>query len=72
MAVNYAYYYAQIDLNTNMCINVQDTTVDCSGSADMIPLPVLDPEYLFKYYNWDDGKFYYDATYTQEFVSALL
>lgn len=74
MAVNYAYNYAEIDPDTNMCIGVMTGTVDNMHEADpnLVPIPVYDEEYGFKYYNWDDGKFYYDAEYTQEYISPLL
>ena len=72
MAVNYYYNYARIDLNTGMCLGVQSTTVDCSDDPEMIEIPVYDENYLMKYYNFDDGKFYYDAEYTQEYISPLL
>lgn len=67
MAVNYAYNYAQIDPVTNMCIGVHSMTVPCDDPY-WIEIPVNDPEYCVKYYNWDDGKFYYDTEYTQEFI----
>lgn len=70
MAQNYAYNYAQIDLITGMCIQVQSTTVDCSEEPDMIEIPVCDPEYLFKYYI--NGNWYEDAAGTIPWQSALL
>lgn len=72
MAVNYYYNYAQIDLATNMCIGIQSTTSDCGDVPDLVEIPVYDEEYCFKYYNWDNGKFYYDPEYTQEYISPLL
>ena len=72
MAVNYYYNYAEIDPATNMCISVITTTSDDSSVDVYVPIPVYDEEYLCKYYNWDDGKFYYDAEYTQEYISPLL
>lgn len=70
MAELYQYYYAQVDPETNMCIGVQDTTADCSDDPYMIPLEVLDPEYLFKYYI--NGNWYVDAAGTIPWRSALL
>lgn len=70
MATNYAYYYAQIDLATGMCIGVQDTSVDCSGSPDMIPIPVYDEDYLCKYYI--NGNWYEDAAGTIPWQSSLI
>lgn len=69
MAVSYAYNYARIDLTTGMCVGVQSTTVDCSGSPDMIPIPVYDEEYCFKYYI--NGAWYEDAAGTIPWQSAL-
>lgn len=74
MAQNYAYNYATIDPETNMCVDVQTTTYDCSGNPDygtyLIELEVCDPEYLFKYYI--NGEWYEDAEGTIPWRSALL
>lgn len=66
MAVNYAYYYAVIDLETGMCIEVQDTTnyMDPEEFPDYIAIPEPSMSYLMKYYNWADGKWYTDAAFT--------
>lgn len=71
MAVNYYYNYAEIDPATNMCVGVHSGTSEMDN-PNLVPIPVYDEEYCFKYYNWDDGKFYYDAEYTQEYISPLL
>lgn len=71
MSMNYAYNFARIDSATNMCMAVQSSSSSELGE-NWVRIPVYDEEYLFKYYNWDDEKFYYDAAYTQEFISALL
>ena len=75
MSMNYAYNYAEIDLSTNMCIGVQSRSLEIPADElpeNWIEIYVNDPEYCFKYYNWDDGKFYYDPEYTQEYISPLL
>ena len=72
MAINYAYHYAEIDLDTNMCVGVVTQTVPADRFDIYVEIPVYDEEYCFKYYNWDDGKFYYDPEYTQEYISPLL
>ena len=72
MATNYAYNYAEIDLSTNMCVGVTTMTVPTNRPEIFVEIPVYDEEYCFKYYNWDDGKFYYDAAYTNEYISPLL
>lgn len=69
MSVNLAYNYAQIDPDTNMCIQV--TT--CSAPSDLpdfIEIPVYDIEYLLKYYI--DGQWYEDAAGTIPWTSSLL
>lgn len=76
MAVNYAYNFAIIDRASTMCVEVRSSTRDESGSSTdtelYVLVPVYDEEYLFKYYNEADGKFYYDPEYTQEYISPLL
>lgn len=69
MAVNYAYNYAEIDWNTNMCIGVHSMT----GPSDadfLVEIPVNDPEYCFKYYI--NGNWYEDAEGTIPWTSSLL
>ena len=65
------YHYAQIDPITYQC-------VACFTSSDMIPIPteyILIPrasdDYLDKYYNPDDGLFYYDPEYTEVFTPTV-
>lgn len=70
MAVNYAYNYATIDPNTNMCINVQTTTEEIVGEPNVIEIPVYDGNYLFKYYI--NGAWYEDAAGTIPWTSSLL
>lgn len=62
-------FYAQIDPNTNMCINVRRTT-DVLENPVLIPIPVYDPEYLMKYYI--NGNWYEDAEGTIPWQSSLL
>lgn len=69
MAVNYAYNFAQIDPETNMCIGV------CSQSSPeydegWVPIPVYDEEYCLKYYI--NGEWYEDAEGTIPWTSSLL
>lgn len=77
MAINFSYHFAEIDNSTNMCIGVMNTSdPDIEGPTHVgttyVAIPVYDEEYILKYYNWDDEKFYYDPEYTQEYVSPLL
>lgn len=69
MAVNYAYNFAEIDPETGMCTGVITSTND-QGSDVMIPIPVYDEEYLFKYYI--DGNWYEDAEGTIPWTSSLI
>lgn len=69
--LNYHYNYAEIDPVDNMCVGVHTCTYQ-SDDPNWVEIPVYDEEYCLKYYNWDDGKFYYDPEYTQEYVSPLL
>lgn len=61
MAENYAYYYAIIDLETRMCMEVQDTTdyADPELYPEYIAIPEYNEEYIEKYYI--NGAWYEDA-----------
>lgn len=82
MALNYAYNFARINPTTHMCVEVRTTTSDDSGTDNLIPIPVYDQEYLFKYYlcnnhpefTYDclDGSWYEDAAGTIPWTSSLL
>lgn len=74
MAVNYAYYYAIIDLNSGLCIEVTDTT-NYYNRADYIPIDEPNGEYLLKYYypipqtaGDFNGKWYTTADHSTEWV----
>ena len=63
MAVNYYYNFAEIDPETHMCVGVESVTADVSGTGNLIPIPVYDEEYIFKYYLCDNHPtFTYDCT----------
>lgn len=70
MSYRYAYNYAQIDLTTRQCMGVQTTTVNCSDDPEMIPIPVYDEEYCFKY--CINGSWYEDAAGTIPWSSSLI
>ena len=72
MALNYDYHYAEIDLETNMCIGVQTTTreIDVSRYPDLVEIPVYDEEYVLKYYI--NGNWYEDEEGTIPWTSSLL
>lgn len=69
MAQQYAYYYAEIDLETGECLGVQDCS-DQENSPNMIPIPVYDEEYIFKFYI--NGNWYEDAEGTIPWQSSLI
>lgn len=72
MAQLYAYNYAYIDSDTNMCIEVTTTTVADAHLSDpnLVPIPVYDENYLFKYYI--NGAWYEDAEGTIPWESSLI
>lgn len=79
MAQNYAYYYAQIDLNTGMCIGTRDSSQYILDPA-YVPIEVYTINYLMKYYfpipetvtSFDDfqGQWYSDAAHTTPWSPA--
>lgn len=71
MALQYAYNWAQIDPNTNMCIGVMTgTNPDQGNQPTWVAIPVYDEEYILKYYI--DGNWYEDAAGTIPWTSSLL
>ena len=65
MAVEYAYYYAIIDLETGICLGIADDT-SYIDEPEYIQIPEYNRDYLLKYYNRTDGKWYYDAEFQNE------
>lgn len=70
MAQQYQYTYAVIDPVDNMCIEVVDTTVETTDDPNFIPIPEYNGNYLWKYYNRENGKWYTDAAFTNEWTPA--
>lgn len=72
MAINYAYNYAEIDLETNMCVGVQTTTREMimEENPTWVEIPVYDEEYIMKYYI--NGAWFEDPEGTIPWQSALL
>ena len=68
MAVNYYYNYAEIDPDTNMCIGIQSTSVNCDGAENLVRIESYIDDYVEKYYDWDSGKWYYDEAMTDEWI----
>ena len=65
----YAYHYARID-ETGYCYEVIDTTECYDGVAGCVAIPTSSDDYLEKYYNVADDKWYYDADFTNEWTPA--
>lgn len=64
----YQFIYAVIDPTLgDMCVGVQDTTLE-STDPNLIRIPYDNGEYLFKYYNRSNGKWYEDAEFTIEWI----
>lgn len=68
-ARRYAYNYAEIDPETNMCISVLTTSVE-RHQEGLVEIPVYDEEYVMKYYI--DGNWYEDAEGTIPWQSSLI
>lgn len=65
----YYYNFAEIELDTRMCVGVHTGTNDQTSEV-MIPIPVYDEEYAFKYYI--NGNWYEDPEGKIPWKSALL
>ena len=69
MAQQYYYNYAEIDLETGMCIGVITTTLE-RNEETLIEIPVYDEEYCLKFYI--NGNWYEDADGTIPWTSSLI
>lgn len=65
----YHYNFAEIELDTRMCVGVITTTSD-KTAENIIPIPVYDEEYICKYYI--NGNWYEDPEGKIPWKSALL
>ena len=71
MAQNYAYNFAEIDPDTNMCVGVFTTSNINEGNLpNVVEIPVYDEEYICKYYI--NGSWYEDEEGTIPWTSSLL
>lgn len=69
MAANYAYNYAIID-ETGWCYEVISTSRSHEGEEGYIVIPEYNEDYMDKYHNVADGKWYEDAEFTTEWTPA--
>ena len=72
MTRSFPYKYAEIELDTGLCVAVESrsTALDLTRYPEMIPIPVYDEEYIDKYYI--NGNWYEDAEGTIPWTSSLL
>lgn len=63
--INLQYYYVGYDVNTGL-IHSCVTTTYVINMDGWVEIPT-DGDYVGKYYNKIDGKFYYDAEFTEIF-----
>lgn len=71
MALNYAYNFAEIDPDTNMCVGVVSSDSPGTGNLpNYVVISVYDENYVCKYYI--NGEWYEDAEGTIPWRSALL
>ena len=69
-ARHYAYTYAIIDPADNMCVEIRTQTyeIDTTAHPEYISIPTYNEEYIMKYYNRENGKWYVDAAFTTEWI----
>ena len=65
MALNYEYAFAEIDLDSNMCVGVHTGSTPPSA-AGFVLIPEYNEDYIFKYYI--NGNWYEDAEGTIPFT----
>lgn len=72
MAELLAYNYAEIEIDTGLCIGVQTTSMQLNVERypDFVEIPVYDEEYIDKYYI--NGNWYEDAEGTIPWTSSLI
>jgi hypothetical protein len=69
MDMRTTFNYAIID-ETGYCYEVCTTSRYCHDLPGYIVIPVFNEEYIEKYYNVADGKWYLEETFTTEWVPA--
>lgn len=62
-----AYNYALID-ETGWCYEVRSTSMNCDDEVGFIPIPEYNPDYMDKYYNVSNGKWYLEESFTTEWI----
>ena len=62
-----AYNYAIID-ETGWCYEVCSTSRNCDGMEGYIAIPTCNTDYMDKYYNVNDSKWYLESTFETEWI----
>ena len=62
------YNYAMIDTN-NMCVDVCGTIANHNGETGYVMISIYNPDYVGKYYNTSDSKWYLEASFITEWRS---
>lgn len=65
--VRLQYYYAEIDPTDGFCFGVM-TSITPFEDEYHVPIEDLNEDYLMKYYNKADGKWYLEASFTTEWT----
>lgn len=65
MSVTLQYTYAKINTETGLCTSCITTSYEINNPAYIL-VPSLD-DYVGKYYNFNDGLFYYEPEYITVF-----
>ena len=63
MSMNLQYNYAQVDPDTGLCVMCGTFSYEVPLS-NYIPIPYATNDYMDKYYNFEDGLWYWDAEFT--------
>lgn len=67
MSVTLQYNYAKVNLETGECTTCITTSYEINV-AGWIEVPLSSDDYIGKYYNFSDEKWYYEPEYITEFV----
>lgn len=69
MDMRITYNYAIVD-ETGFCWEVCTTSRNCDGMSGYVVIPEYNEDYIEKYYNVADGKWYLEETFTTEWIPA--
>ena len=61
------FYYAIID-ETGWCYEVCSTSRNCDGMEGYLSISSHNLDYLDKYYNIENGKWYWEDSFTTEWI----